>query len=476
MIKQIAVIMGGNFFAQLIIIASAPLLARIYLPEDFGILAVFNSVVVLVTVISSLRYEITIPLTKTKSEAANMIIVCIAILLGFCLMSTLAIALFGSELIHITGQTHLSGYIWLVPIGIFAVGGYQILNYIGIRESKYKDIAKSRLLQSIICVLTQLSMYKFSAFGLIIGQLIGFITATMLLIVGLLGKNYLSGLKLNEMQKLIKRYINFPKYSTWEGVLNSLSVELPIFIVAFCFSAHQAGIYIVVTKMLTMPAGLVINSISQVYYGHIANSNNSLEISNLTCKIHTILWQASLPLFLTGLLIGGNAFSWIFGINFSDGAVLVPYLICAVFFQLQSATLTPLIGLYLKQRQNMFWNLLLLLARVISLVLGVTFFDFETSVILYAISSAVMYFVLLLWILKIANLRVDRILVFDFKVLLSSCLSIFFIALAVFFNNIFSFVNLLILNLLGILTLFLYYKNLLIRIKFENNNTSFVSN
>lgn len=64
------VLVGGTTGAQLLAVLAAPLLTRLYTPEDFGLLAVYASLLGLIAVIASLRYELAIPLPTDDTEAA----------------------------------------------------------------------------------------------------------------------------------------------------------------------------------------------------------------------------------------------------------------------------------------------------------------------------------------------------------------------------------------------------------------------
>ena len=53
-------------------VLAAPLLTRLYSSEDFGLLSVYTSLLALIGVISSLRYELAIPLPEDDGEAVNV--------------------------------------------------------------------------------------------------------------------------------------------------------------------------------------------------------------------------------------------------------------------------------------------------------------------------------------------------------------------------------------------------------------------
>jgi O-antigen/teichoic acid export membrane protein len=68
--RSVAVVTAGSALGQGLVVASAPLLTRLYTPVDFGVLAVYGSIVSLVAVAASLRYELAIALSRHDKAVA----------------------------------------------------------------------------------------------------------------------------------------------------------------------------------------------------------------------------------------------------------------------------------------------------------------------------------------------------------------------------------------------------------------------
>ena len=68
----VSLLVGGTAGAQMLTVLAAPLLTRLYSSEDFGLLSVYTSLLALIGVISSLRYELAIPLLEDDGEAAKV--------------------------------------------------------------------------------------------------------------------------------------------------------------------------------------------------------------------------------------------------------------------------------------------------------------------------------------------------------------------------------------------------------------------
>ena len=166
---------GGTVIGQGMGILAAPLLTRLYSPTDFGVLVIYSSFLGILGAVTSLRYEWAIPLPKHDADAATLVA-----LSGFALIiSTALIAVgvvfFGETLFSRLNEVHAIAYRWLIPIGAFAVGMYQILNYWAIRYRHFKSVAKTKISQGVSMSITQLTLGYFSLgpLGLLLGDIVG---------------------------------------------------------------------------------------------------------------------------------------------------------------------------------------------------------------------------------------------------------------------------------------------------------------
>ncbi|QLK87927.1 hypothetical protein E3U36_07160 [Arsenophonus endosymbiont of Aphis craccivora] len=62
--RNVVTLMTGTTIAQAIPIAISPLLTRIYTPKDFGVLALFISIIAILGSIANARYELAIMLPE----------------------------------------------------------------------------------------------------------------------------------------------------------------------------------------------------------------------------------------------------------------------------------------------------------------------------------------------------------------------------------------------------------------------------
>ena len=99
-LKNILTIAGGVFATQFLTVFLSPVLTRIYSPETFGIITVFLSVVNVLTVTVTLRYEYALVICRKDDEAKN--------LMGYLVVFIL------------TSLTILGFFLSLAPLKIFS--------------------------------------------------------------------------------------------------------------------------------------------------------------------------------------------------------------------------------------------------------------------------------------------------------------------------------------------------------------------
>lgn len=85
-VRNVAVLAGGTAAGQAIVVLASPVLTRLYTPEDFGVLAVYASLLCVLSTVATLRYELAIPLPKRDEDAAALVVLCLVIVLGMSLL------------------------------------------------------------------------------------------------------------------------------------------------------------------------------------------------------------------------------------------------------------------------------------------------------------------------------------------------------------------------------------------------------
>lgn len=352
-LKAVSVLVGGTAFAQLITIAVLPILTRLYTPDDFSTLAVYTAILSLLTSISCLRFQIAIPIPK--DDRKGEILLYLSVLSAFLVTIVIFVLIYSAQsLINSITQFRLKDYLLLIVLGVFFSGIYSALQYWETRKKNYKIISKTRMSQAVGGATTQilLGLLGFGVVGLLVGQLINVASGILRLIRSFLKKNQIN-IKYSDVSEIIqvtKEYKNFPKYSTFEALANSATVQIPILLIAYFVMGPEVGFIMMAIRVLAAPMGLIGTAVSQVYLSEAATHHNNGNLKKYTIDtVKTLFKLGALPLFIIGVL-SPFVMEIIFGEGWGRVGVLIAWM--TPWFIMQFVTSPVSMVLHIKNKQK----------------------------------------------------------------------------------------------------------------------------
>ena len=378
--KHILTLMSGTVIAQAIPVAVTPILSRIYTEADFGLLSVYVSIATIIAVIATGRYEMAILLPEKDEDAVNIAALSLTIITGFTLLSFLIVLFFNSYITGLLGNRAIGPWLYFVPVSIFFLGLFNVLTYFNNRLKAYKDIAKATVYKSLASAFIQVSvgLLKAGATGLISGNIVSGLVSNARLLRNIVKDKVLMGkVSLSRMKTLAKRYRNFPKYSMWAILANSLSVNLINLIIVPLYSAATLGFYFMVQRVLGLPVGLIGNSAAQVFMREASQEKQQYGNARKTFKsmLKKMLF-VGVPSFAFLFFVIKFVFIFFLGENWAIAGdyarVLVPYF----FTKFISSPLSIMLIVFEKQRMELIINILAISISVGTILLTSCFMDF----------------------------------------------------------------------------------------------------
>jgi O-antigen/teichoic acid export membrane protein len=215
--RGVRVLVGGTASAQILLVLAAPVLTRLYTPEDFGLLAVYATLLALIGVVLSLRYELAILLPEDDMEAANVAVLSLLLVAITTVLTGSLVLMLGTAIAQLLGVPVLAGYLWRLPVGVLLSGAYTVFHYWFVRTKRFSTIAGTRLTQAIATLAIQLTTFKLGGIGLLLGQVAGQSVGTTSLARPALGMPAFKQVIWGGVKKVAVRYQRFPIFSTWEG-------------------------------------------------------------------------------------------------------------------------------------------------------------------------------------------------------------------------------------------------------------------
>lgn len=322
--KNVAVLFSGTALSQLVPFIVLPILQKyFYGPSDFAILASFVYFSELVGSIATLKLEFAIVVQESDNKAKEVMHVAMQSVLITVLISILLAFVFSQwNIIH--GLYQIGPAIYFLPLVVLSMGIIQISSYWFNRRKAYGNIAQGKVIQTMSGESGKLVLgwSKINFVGLIIGRVFGyFINAIWQ------GRKALNEIKLLPVVKpsaklVLKDNYQYYAYAT-PSVFISKFIDF-IFIELFFiyFGGNSSGMISVAMVYVGAGLGMVASSISQVFYGSIAEIHQRDVLFSMYLKFMRSLFFMALMISLLFWILPA---SWIVGVLGDRWESLIEY-------------------------------------------------------------------------------------------------------------------------------------------------------
>lgn len=412
-VRNVSVLAGGTAFAQALGILVLPLLTRIYSPELFGLLGVFSALLSITSIVSSLRYDIAVPLPESDESAANLLALALACLVAVTLFLAIVMLFFSRPIAGLMNTPSLAQYLWLLPIAVAATGAYGAFQYWATRKKAFGIIARTRVEQSIGGVLTQLLLGwgGAGALGLILGQIVNSGAGFW----GLARRAFhedrasFTAVRLTTMKEVARQYDRFPKYSTLEALANTAGIQLPLVLIASFATSVEVGYLMLAMRIMQAPMSLVGSSISQVYFSRAVDEHRAGRLGDFTARTLGGLAKAGVgPIIFAGI-VAPSVFGLVFGANWQRAGALVAWMTPWFVLQFLASPISVALHVTANQRKALILTSFGLCLRVSMLYMGAKLFEVGYASESYAASGFIFYSICLFIFCKISGVSVKQL-------------------------------------------------------------------
>lgn len=326
-VRHVAGIAGAAVAAQTIVVVATPVLTRLYTPSDFGVVAVFNSILAVGAVFATLRYESAIPLPREEEAATAVLDLTLGLSVAVaCLVLVLGI-LYGDSLANALGVPTVQPLLWLVPVGVILSGFHASFTRWATRTRDYAAIARQKVSRSVAATITQtlLGLSRGAGpLGLALGLVAGQAVATALLAVRVpLGLTRTSSMRQRAAGALAAatRYRRFPLLSAPSAFLNMVTLHAPAILIAAAYGPVVAGFYALAQRVLGVPMGFLGSAIGEVFMGDSAEGyrdGDLRRIQRLFRKTFATLVISSVVLVGSVAVVAPWVAAFVFGDTWDD--------------------------------------------------------------------------------------------------------------------------------------------------------------
>lgn len=404
-IKNAFTLIKGSVAAQAISIALSPILTRLYTPDDFGLFALYGSIVGILMVIATGRYELAIVLPKNDSDAKSLSKLSFVISFFFSLFLLVILLLFGDYIALQLGNPDIKPWLYFVPVSVFIMSLFNIYNYWFTRIENYKTLSYSKIIQTSSAGSINLlgGFLKIGPAGLILGQFIGFFISGSFLKLKAYS-NY-KQITSSSLTSVFKEYKDFPLKSGGSGLLNILANQLPVILIGIYYGPVILGFYALILKVLNLPLTMIGRSVSQVFFqaANEMENNNEKTISLVKSTSLKLLLLILVPMSIL-MIFGEELFGFVFGHEWMQAGSIAKYFALFYISRFVFYSQSTLFAVKRRLGIELVQNAVLLITQIGSIVIGHIYFtDYVDTFVLMAVSGFTVYTLFLISLFRISR-------------------------------------------------------------------------
>jgi O-antigen/teichoic acid export membrane protein len=395
--RNVASVFTGTAVAQAIPVLGSLVIARQYLPADFGIFSAWLGLVMLLAVVLSGRFETVLAIEadgepRHKAFISTLATIMLTSLIAGCLLA--AFYAFGLER-QVAWMSHLSitMAVALVPTSL-SMAVSETWQSLAASEGKYRQLSIMRIAQTAGIVVFQIIGGQLfgSASALAIGHLLGvwcgISIAWYMLPLGKIPDDFAATLKAFWI-----KHQRFPRLSLPADAINTAAGQLPILMVTSRFSPELAGYLALTMKVLGAPIGLLGRAVLDVFKRHAASSYRERgECRSDYLETLRVLAAGSLLFCVFMYFASETLFGFAFGSRWRDAGSLAVIFLPMFAMRFVASPLSYIVYIANKQHMDLLWQICLLVVTVVSLGVPI---DPHVSLRMYSYSYSVLYVVYL---------------------------------------------------------------------------------
>ena len=379
--KNTSTLITGTAVAQLIPILLQPVLRRYYPPEIFGAYAVYLSLVGILIIISSFKYELAIILPGKDKEATNIVLLAQLLNFGFNFVLFCLIIVFSHRILKLLNLPEkYTLFLYLVPVGTFLYNLYISINYWLIRQKAFLPVSVNKFVRRGFEGLFQV-LFKWIGFsnGLVFGDLIGHFANNISGLIQSLKKEFRFGdLSICKLKYVAKKYVDYPRYNLVPSFMSACSFLLPMIFINKFFSTQYAGYFDLSKLLLSLPFALIATSISNVLLQRTSEKFKSkISFKREIISMFLIVFTIAVIEVVIIEFFGIDLFRIVFGAEWIISGKISTILVWSYAFNFITSSFSSIFISLKKIKQLSIWQLIYFIS-IISLILfrNLNFMDF----------------------------------------------------------------------------------------------------
>jgi O-antigen/teichoic acid export membrane protein len=381
--KAAGAMLTGTVVAQAIPIAISPFLTRLYSPEAYGDYAKFSLAAYTISALASLRYEVAILNADDEDEADALLSLSLAVAILVSVVTFVVTLLLWLWTRSAGAAAPLNGT-WLLLAGaVFVLSAFQALNSWQIRKAAFTAIARARVARALLVAVfnVALGILAFNVNGLAVGSVMGFATATVVLLYAARPVRLLQSR--STLYRVGRKHFRFAVFSVPADLLSTLTAQAPLLFLTGAIVGHFSFAMTVLGAPITLVSGAVHDAFKQRAAKDFRESGNFARIFN---SLSPILAGLAIGPAIVLLLWGPSFFDFVFGARWRDAGEVARVLALMFAFKLVASPLSYAFFIANRQSEDLYAHLYIALSTF-AIFIGARHYETPNHLTLTAYSA-----------------------------------------------------------------------------------------
>ncbi|MBQ4376066.1 MAG: oligosaccharide flippase family protein [Bacteroidales bacterium] len=386
--------------AQAVALIIYPILTRLFSADDFGLFNLFLSIGGILVLLATAQYEYSIPLPRSHRQASW----CLQSALPWlCIVVAVCVAVlpFSKGVATIFDAPRLADVLWLLPIYVAAISLWELLRFWAVRWQRFDRVSTYQVDQAVLNAGMKVGAgYVGMGSGLIYASVLAPLMA-LLITMARLPRRLLGPLfhvERRGVRAAMRRYRNFPFFSLPRTLIDNLSGNLPLLVMAPAFGLSTVGFVGMALTLSFRPINIICNSLNQVFYQRTSLLVQQRKPLAYLCRQY-VIWAAAVavPGFAALYFVLPWLCGWLLGDEWTTTGHFIRIMLPWLFMILIDNAINFIPDIFDRQRGTLVFAIVCVSLQVVALFVGVALGSPMLTVGLYFSIAAVNMLVKLFW-------------------------------------------------------------------------------
>ena len=394
-LRKLFTLASGTIVGQAIVVASSPLLTRLFTPAEFGQFAVLAAVIAITGIAACWRFEFAVLALPDDADAAAVLRAAIVVAAAMTLATTAAVWFLGDWFVVLVDATPLAPWLWLIPCAVLIWGLGGLGTYWSLRRGNYRRNGLNRTLTLGTQAGGQIAfgLLGTGSPGLVLGYLCGYVVRLMhhAALIAPNDRRLLLAPTWRDAWRVARENWRYPVFSAPSSLLHTLCEMLPAIAIAALFGPATAGLYALAHRLMGLPVKLLGEAASHVFFGE-GRALTGPDLQRFFLRTMCLFIALGVIGMLPILLFAPPLFALVFGEAWREAGVIVQLLVPLHFARFIAGPVSQLF-IVIKRQDIYFYSATLNLTAILFVFVVGYMFSFGTNmtILLFSIASAAVF-------------------------------------------------------------------------------------